>query len=140
MRSGRPIIAALAVTLLALPLGVGCGDDEPTSPQDRLVGIWNCTRFAGTEGGVTIDLMDQVDSITLTITDHGTYTLSITGDDDFAFCSGSANCTESGTYSATSSTITFDDETTFNYSISGNVLAITGTDDGVDFDLRFVRA
>lgn len=141
MRFGRQTISVLVVSLLCLPVISGCGDDGgPTSPQDRLIGTWTATMLAATDRGVTLDLMDSVDSFVLTLTSGGTYTNTVTGDASGVVCSGNTNCTESGTYSATSSTITFDGSDTFDYSISINVLTMTATQEGIDFEFRFVKA
>jgi hypothetical protein len=135
----------VVVGCASLFLAAGCGGDDggPTSPQDRLIGTWNCTMFEVTDRGVTVDFMDFVDSFAMTLTSGGTYTLSFTGDDDHILCGGTS-CTESGTYSATNSRITWTafemDEWTVNYSISGNALTMTGTAEDLDFEFRFVKA
>lgn len=131
------IITTFVVTMQSLSLLTGCGDDNPVSPQDRLIGTWNCTKYELTEDGVTVDVLDTIlDSFAFTFARSGRYS-AVTAEQ------GQAPITMSGTYSATSSTITIDTgtvEITFDYSISDSVLTMTGADGGLEYDMSFVKA
>lgn len=136
MKPAQRIIAALTVILLVMPLLSGCGDDA-ISPQDRLAGTWNCTKYEITySDGVIFDFLDTVDSFTLTFSKDGNYTAVISQ-------GGIVTDTSTGQYSATGNRITFDpglSDFTLNYSISGDVLVMFGTVTGEDYDTRFVKA
>lgn len=137
-------LAALALTVVALPLFLSCGDDGPTNPQNRLIGTWEATRFEIED----VDFLDVVGSITLTFSSSGTYTIAVAGDINQDLCTGSTSCTlQAGEYSATSSRITFDpgepEEIALNYTVSSSTLTISGTVAGpisIDVDWRFSRA
>jgi hypothetical protein len=137
LKPARRIIATLAVTLLFTPFFSGCGDD-PISPEERLAGTWDCTRYVITySDGVMFDVLDSVDSFTMTFTKDRTYAAVLTVD-------GTVTDRATGQYSATGSRISFDpdqlSEFTLNYAISGDVLTMTGTNaTGDDYDMRFVK-
>lgn len=137
MKHARRMIATLTVALLCLPLLPGCGDDA-ISPQERLAGTWDCTRYVITYAdGVAFDFLDTVDSFTMSFTKDLTYTAVLVVD-------GTVTDTATGQYSATGSRITFDpdelSEFTLNYSIAGDVLIMFGTVTGEDYDMRFVKS
>lgn len=128
MRSGRRFMVVRSVTLLSLALLSGCGDDEPTtSPQDRLIGTWNCTEYRTWDprSSTWVDLMDELESLVFTF-DGDKLSASVTGDVTNSLCGSETECTTSTPYIATSSTITTNPDsnlsTTFDYNISGNVL------------------
>ncbi|MGD8869440.1 MAG: hypothetical protein PVI01_17610 [Gemmatimonadales bacterium] len=136
MKPARRIIVVLTIALLSAPLS-GCGDD-PISPQEILAGTWNCTKYEITySDGIVFDVLNSVDSFTLTFTRDRTYTAVLIED-------GTPIDNATGQYSATSSRISFDpgelSEFTLNYSISGDVLTMTGIVTGDEYDMRFVRA
>ena len=125
--------AYAAVLTLALASAVaGCSDDEPsTAPgvDPAVVGTWNATSFVfmGT------NLIPPA-GVSFVFNANGTYALNFTMDQG-DFCDlGEVNCSETGSYTSTSTTITLDpgdtDQTTLNYSISGSTMTINATVDG----------
>jgi hypothetical protein len=114
---------------MLMPLIVACSGDESTGPDsDPLVGTWQVTSFQT----LGVDAIDLGMSMQVTLTSAKTYTLVIT-DDAFGACDAGTSCTETGSYSSTSTQITLDpgpDEVTFNYSIQGNTMTFTGNIDG----------
>ena len=129
----------LAMVVL-LPLAVSCSDSETTGPDsDRLVGTWQVTSFQA----FGIDVIQQGMSMTLTLTAAKTYTIVIT-DDAIGTCDQATTCTETGTYSSTSTEITIDpatdDEVTFNYSIQGSTMTFTGNIDGTPVTMVLQRS
>ena len=127
--------AARLGTLLAmavlLPIASACSsDDDPTAPgADPLVGTWQVTSFQA----LGSDLIAQGMTLTITLSAAKTYTIVVT-DDLLGTCDQGTTCTETGSYSSTSTQITIDpgleDEVTFNYSIQGNSMTFTGSIDG----------
>jgi hypothetical protein len=110
-----------------LPLSMACSDNETTGPSaSPLLGRWQITSFE-VDG---VELMDEITSMEITFTTAGTYTVNITND-ALGTCGGPTSCTESGTYTATSTRITLDpgseDETVFNFAIQGNTMTFTWT-------------
>ena len=121
--------------LLAIPLliglGVSCGDDVK---EADLVGTWAATQFVFSDFGDPVTDFDVIDSggeITIVIRANNTYTITFT-------MPGSAPEVDDGTWALDGSVLTFDagtaDETTFDVSVSGNILTIY-TDD-IGFDLN----
>ncbi len=144
MRLGRrPVASALLVSLVVGSLAVGCGgDDEVTGPTPQsgpIIGTWTATSFS-------IDGFDAIAAgatITFTFSPDGTYAVAVTGDQAGFFCEGTPNCTETGFFSATTSTVVFDegtaDEVTVTISIVGNQLTVNGTIEGFAVSAVFVR-
>ncbi len=136
-RSATALIVALAIVAVT----PGCDDDngELTGPAAELVGSWTATSFV--VGG--IDLVAGGLSVTFNLADDGTYSSTVSGDAVGVFCDQAANCTESGNFEATSSSITFDpgteDEITLSYSIDGDTLTVSGTSDGETISATFQR-
>jgi len=134
-------LAVLTLALVALPSFVGCGDDDQPTNGDTnpLIGSWNALSFAIAE----FDLIDGGYTLTFTYNSNGTYSIAVTGDEDRFFCETGTSCTMNGTYSSTSSTIVFDagtsDELTASYSISGDAMSLTATDDGATLTATFER-
>ena len=128
----NPALLAIGLSLaIALPATLGCGDSSKgTGPGSQLVGSWNATSFQvpGT------DLIADGMSLTMTFTSGGSYTLQFTNAPAGTFCQAGTNCTESGSFTSTASTLTFDpgtvDETTFNYVIQGTTVTVTGVIEG----------
>ena len=114
-----------------LPILVSCSsDDEPTGNNaNPLVGTWHVTSFQA----LGSDFVQEGMSLTFTINEGGTYSLAVTGDAVGA-CDTGTSCTNTGTWSSTTTTFTLDpgtqDAVTFNYSISGNTMTWTGSIDG----------
>ena len=130
----RPSLVVMLVAALA-----ACDDDDnPTGVTADLVGTWQVTSF--TAPGFP-DLIAAGMGLTLTLTENE-YTISITND-QADFCDGATNCTDSGTYSATSSQITLDpgtvDAITFNYSIQGSTMTWTGSIEGTPVTIVATR-
>ncbi|MFC2135937.1 lipocalin family protein [Bacteroidota bacterium] len=122
MKSLKSIHYLICSLLLLLILSVGCDTSESTD-GGGLAGTWQLTSMSMTYLGMTIqipqeDMMQQ----TLTINEDGTFTASGI-DDDGPF-------TESGTWNTNGNVLTvyspMDGTMTFNYSISGNTLTLTG--------------
>jgi len=128
--------ASLALVLLASL--AACGDDDPTGVASDLVGTWQVTSFQA------IGLADFIAAgmgITLTLTENE-FTLAVTND-QAGICDGASSCSDSGTYSATSTQITLDpgtpDAETFTYSIQGSTMTWTGSIDGFPVTLVATR-
>lgn len=120
-----------AALLLAAAFAPGCSDDEPTTPTATLVGTWNATHL--TALGTNAISLGMTASVTFT--NSNAFTLVITGD-LVGFCGESiTSCTETGTYTATTTQLTMDpvdgDPITVNYSITGNTMTWTGSLAGI---------
>lgn len=122
-------LITITIALSSLLLTAGCGDDDPTGTgsSNPLVGTWNATSFV--VGG--FDLIDAGATFSLTLAAGGTESSTITGDTSMFFCETTVDCTDSGTWTSTSTTLTFDpgtvDEFTVTYTISGSTLNFSGT-------------
>jgi hypothetical protein len=118
------VLARLSAVVALAPIVLACGDDE-TSPTDAMVGTWNVTSF--TAGGTNFIAGGMTLSIALT--SAGTYTLTVTND-LIDSCDPGPNCTQTGNWTATTTTITINsgtvDATTFDYTRSGNTMTWTG--------------
>jgi lipocalin-like protein len=128
----RPVTRRFQLMVMAvlMPLVVSCSDDESTGPDsDPLVGTWQVTSFEA----LGVDAIDLGMSMQITLTAAKTYTFVITND-ALGSCDGATSCTQSGTYSSTSTQITFDpgdpDEVTLNHSAQGTTMTLTGDIDG----------
>jgi len=90
-----------------------------------------------------LDVIQEGMTMKLTLTAGKTYTIVIT-DDVFGSCEAAASCTESGSYSSTSTRITMDpnteDEVTFNYSINGTTMTFTGDIEGTQVTMILRRS
>ena len=111
---------------------IGCEDDEATDETNPLVGVYNMVSYSVSGDGLNITQeADANNSLVFLLSEGGTYSLQGTID-------GESN-SESGTWSTTGSTLTFiyeDDEegtTTdiFTYTLSGNNMTMSFTDDGL---------
>ena len=127
-------------TGVMLSLAAGCGDEElePTPPPSSpLVGTWLAGRIE-TPGG---DAVQSGMSLVATMVDGGTFSLNITGD-VLGICAPEPDCTVSGTWTATSTTVTFDSPTedaTVTYSVSGDSMTWIGTFEGEEVAIIFNR-
>ena len=124
--------ATLILALVAMPLLAACSDDDPTGVvDDALLGNWAVTSFTIEGFGDLIAATNL--ELTMGFTEDS-YTFDVTSDDLGIFCSAGTDCSESGDYSISGSSLTFDpgtaDAASFTYSISDNTLAATGTVDG----------
>ena len=121
-------------------MAAACSDSETTGPaEEQLVGTWDVTSFQA----FGVDAIQQGMSMELTLTAGKTYTIVIT-DDFLGTCDPETSCTESGSYSSTSTQITMDpgteDEVTFNYSISGSTMTFTGNIEGIPVTMILRRS
>lgn len=137
----RPRRASLLAPLCAVALTsivAGCSDDG-TGPTSPLVGTWNATSFTA----FGQNLIAQGMTLTLTLTAAGTYSLVVTGD-VVGICDPGPNCTQTGAYRSTATTITTDPgtagEQTFAYTIQGTTLTFTGSLSGVPATITFTKA
>jgi hypothetical protein len=135
-------LAALTAALVTLPLVVGCGDDDGTGTSaSGLFGTWRVTSFMIDD----VEVLAGTDlSFTLTLRSNGTFTASVSGDNDHMFCDATTSCTESGTYQHTSTTFTFCDpgcDEAGTYTISGDTLTyvLVDPDEGVTWRFTAVR-
>jgi hypothetical protein len=141
MRALRELRRAASGALVVLvPVLVSCSsdDDEPAGPSDPLVGTWNATSFvAGTDDVIALGM-----DLSIALSAAGTYTLTVTNDLIEA-CDGAANCTQTGSYTATSTQLTMDpgtvDTITFGYTIQGTTLTLSGNIDGTPVTVVLTR-
>jgi hypothetical protein len=135
MRIARRSLVAASFLVAVL---AACSEDSPAGPDPALIGVWNATSILvpGT------DLIADGMTLTATVNNDGTYELDITGD-LMGACDPGPDCVVTGDYSATATQITFDpgsvDETTLNYSISGNNLTLGGNIGGIPVTFAFTR-
>ena len=130
----------LMAMALLLPLAISCSDNDSTGPDaGQLVGTWDVTSFQA----FGIDIIQQGTTMELTLTASETYTIVIT-DDFLGTCDPEPTCTETGSYSSTSTQITLDpnteDEVTFNYSINGTTMTFTGNIEGTQVTMILRRS
>lgn len=119
-----------------VPLAAGCSDDDETTPTSGLVGTWNATSFTATGLG---DLIAQGMTLEIELTNSGTYTMTVTGD-VAEFCDTGADCTQSGSYTATQTTITIDpgpDAVTLTWVRNGDTMTWTGAIDAIPVTVIF---
>ena len=131
MRTPRSLLlAGFCVTATLAPALSGCGSDGGggTGPNTALHASWNATSFVGQN----TDFIALGMTLVMTLAPAGTYTFDFTNDMINA-CNPGPDCTQTGTYSSTATTVTFDpgtaDQTVFNYTIVGTTLTVTGTID-----------
>jgi len=109
---------------------IGCEDDDATD-SNPLVGVYNMVSYSVSGDGVNITVdADANNSLVLVLSEGGTYSVqgSIDGE----------STSDSGTWSTTGSTLTFIYEdaeegtvtTIFSYTLSGNNLTMSFTDEG----------
>lgn len=142
----RHSILSFPAVLLLSVLPLAACDDDSAGPnggdEGDLIGTWNAVSI--TSPAVGGDLIDMGMTFSVTFTDD-TYTFNVTGDDDGAFCEDDGpDCTNTGDYTATGTTVTFDpasvDAFTANWNISGSTLTIAGNIDvGVPVTFVFER-
>ena len=132
-RTRRMVVAALA-------LSAACsGSDGPTDPDETLVGTWNVTHLAV----LGSNLISLGMTATVAFTAQDTYTFTITGDLTGICGAPVTSCTQTGTWSATSSQLTLDssvaDPVTFSYSITGSTMTWTGALQGIPATVTLVK-
>jgi hypothetical protein len=128
MRITRAILVAgfCAAATLA-PTLAGCGSDGGgNGPGNSIVTAWDVTSFVvqGTDviaGGMTF---------AIDLAPGGTYTFDVTND-QAGICTPGPNCSDTGPYTYTATTLTFDpgtiDEVVLTYTIQGTAATLTGT-------------
>jgi hypothetical protein len=131
---------AWAGLFLAAPLAAGCGgSDGPTDPDVSLVGTWNVTHLAA----LGTNFISLGMAVSVVFNSNDTYSFSITGD-LVGICEEPAtSCTQTGTWSSTSSQLTLDpsdaDPVTFSYSITGSTMTWAGALAGVPATVTLVK-
>ncbi len=130
MRITRTSFARVASLLVIFAFAAACGSDSNGPNASALVGTWSVTSFAVQGQG---DLIQQGTSITITLQSNDNYSIEITND-VAGLCDTGTDCTLTGPYSSTSTTLTLDpgtmDDTAFDWSRSGTTLTLTGDIDG----------
>jgi len=116
-------------------LAAACSDDDATGPDaDTLVGAWNVTSLQA----FGVDVIDLGTTMVVTLTDNDNYSIVITGD-ILEMCATAVGCTQTGSYSATSTQITLDPglatEIIFDYSLSGTTMTATGNVNGTPINM-----
>lgn len=128
-------LRTLGLALAAL-MAVSCGDDATAPDVDALAGTWNATRFEYVNAA---DPADRVELIGL----GGTLVAQIQSNGTYSYVAtfpGEAPETSVGTWSSTDDTFTLQESGspfafTFDMTLSGNTLTLTGADSEYDFDL-----
>jgi hypothetical protein len=126
------LATAFTATTIAASI-TACGSDGDgnvgTGPNNALYDSWNATSFQALGTDFIADGMTLV----ITFNVAGTYTLDITND-LIGACDPDPDCTTGGDFTGSASQITLDpgspDEVTFNYSIVGTTLTLTGSIEG----------
>lgn len=139
-RSGR---RASLVFGLVSTLVLACGGDSSTGPaiDEAFIGTWDATSFvvAGTE----LITPESSFFVSLGLYSDGSYELIVTGHQSGLFCEGPASCNIDGDYTFTGDALTFDpgteDELNATYSVSGDLLTVSGTIDGIPFSATLER-
>lgn len=139
MRIPRALLAAgLGLSLAFSPGLTGCGSDGGNGPGASLAGAWDVTSFMALGTDVIADGMTFV----MTLSAGGTYTFDVTND-LIGICDPDPDCSDSGPYSQTASTITFDpgdpDEVTLSFTLQGNTATLTGSIDGNAVTITLTR-
>ncbi len=122
------LVAGLCLSASLTPALTGCSSDGGNGPSNSLSGDWDVTSFMVMGTDVIADGMTFSMSLS-----GGTYTFDVTND-LIGICDPDPDCTDSGPYSQTGSTITFDpgdpDEVTLNFTLQGTTATLTGSIDG----------
>ena len=132
MRPRRTFLAMAIGATMSLGLGISaCGSDGGSGPNTNvLVASWNATSFTA----LGQDFIANGMGLVLTLNQGGTYSIAVTGDQGDLICSPGPTCTQTGDYSSTSTVLTFDpgtpDAVSFNWSLQGTTLTLTGSISG----------
>jgi len=134
------VLARLSAAVMLVPVATACSDDE-TDPTSALVGTWNATHFTGLGN----DFIAAGMVLRLVLTSSHTYTITFTNDLIGACDGGVPNCTQTGDYESTATTITInpgdpEGETVFTWTIQGTTMTWTGSIDGTAVTIVFARA
>ena len=139
MRHAR-LFVPLAVALATL--AGGCSDDPPAPLPSLLVGTWDATSISA----FGQDLIAQGMTLSVTFASNGNFTIEVTGDLT-GQCDPGPDCTLTGTYTSTPTTVTVDpntdptaaDQLTFNYFIQGVTLMLTGSIQGIPVSITATK-
>lgn len=139
----RTLRLSTAIALTTALTGLAACGDDPASPgdQDPILATWNVTSFGTGE----VDLIDDGMTLVITLGSDGMYTFQVTNDQaDICGGVGGENCTTTGSFAHTATTVTIndddpDDDTTFNYVVQGNTMTWTGTIGADPVVLTFTR-
>jgi hypothetical protein len=142
MRARHESRALLTLLLLASAAAAGCGGDDDggtTAPvPSAMQGSWIATSvLMGTQ-----DLIAQGMHLSFHFSADGEYSFLVSGD-LMGMCDGAANCDDWGDFAVSGSQITFDpveNPVVFAYSLSGNVMTLTGSIEGVAVTFTLERA
>jgi hypothetical protein len=141
----RPAFLAMALMLLLLgPAGCGDDDDNPAGPAadgTEVAGIWLASAFSvdGTDGiaaGMGVAMTFTITSSTALRHAEGTYDIQVTND-QLGLCEGAVgdDCNPHGELEVEDGMLIFDpteeDPTTFDYSVTGNTMTLSGDIDGI---------
>ncbi len=134
---GRGVRAVLLLSLFAS----ACEDPADPEITAAFIGNWIATSFIvdGTE------LMGQASefSASFGFFSDGSYQMLVGGDTGGLLCPSAPSCAEDGDFSHTGSSITLDpgtpDQMSFQWSVSGNELTVSGTLEGSPFTAVFER-
>jgi len=127
----------ISTAVLTLTLGLafaGCSDETGPEVNPAVVGTWNATSFLVPGAG---DLITQGMTMAFAFAGNGTYTFTITNDQG-GLCDGAADCSDSGSYTASDTQIVLDpedDPQVLAYSISGATVTVNANIDGADVTL-----
>ena len=135
----RPVrnFASFALLLFVAPLLLACNGDETGPNVSEFVGSWSATSFVA-DG---TDIVAGGTTITFTFTET-TYSFSVTGDTNAFFCDpGVTSCGDNGDLGSTSSSLIFDpgtaDEVSLSFNVTGDILTVSGTIDGITLSATF---
>lgn len=140
-RIPRRILLLSLTATAALTGACSDDDDDTTGPGNTaVVGTWEVTSFTAND----TDFIANGMTLTATLAANGTYTFDVTND-QIGVCEGEvADCSTSGEYEASASTVTIDagsvDAVTFDYDIDGGTMTWNGDVNGVPATVTLVPA
>lgn len=138
MRLSLARMSVLSLALIATTLSA-CSDDEVLAPGTSVAGTWNATSFTA----LGSDFIDEGMGLSVALTGGGSYTFTATNDLVGICGDDGPDCTDTGSYSSTASTLTLDagtaDAITFNYSIQGNTMTWSGSIDSTPATITWTK-
>ena len=140
-RIPRRLLLLTLTATAALTGACSDDDDDTTGPGNTaVVGTWETTSFTAND----TDFIANGMTLTATFDGDGTYTFDVTND-QVGICGGVVtDCSSSGDYTASASTVTIDagsvDAVTFDYDIDGTTMTWTGEIDGIPATITLVPA
>ena len=133
----RALLTSLCAAAL-VSVAASCDDDDddtdPT-PSSPLVGTWDATSLTTPTG----DAIGNGMSLTAVVGSTGNISLNVVGD-QLGLCNPGPDCSVTGTWTSTASTITITsgtDVTTLNWTMAGETMTWTGTVEGVATTIVF---